>query len=142
MRNQLITVVILLVITSLTRTINAQSVERFKIDVPFPFVLTGHTLPAGRYVLERSDPTRPNILTLKNASKGTVRLMLTQRVEKENPSAESSLVFIQRGGNRYLFQVWNIGAMNGSQILFALDTKASDHYDSNVTLVTLRAKNH
>jgi len=42
-------------------TINAQSTRRFVIQIPFQFVIAGHTLPAGKYAVERFDPTKPNV---------------------------------------------------------------------------------
>ena len=126
--------VLLALITLLANTGNAQSVQRFKINVPFPFVLNGQTLPAGRYVIERTDPGRPNIVTLKRIDGNVVRMVLTQRVEKDKPSTASSVLFVQREGKHYLFQVWNVGAMSGNQMPFAFNTETGDQH----TLVTLR----
>lgn len=138
MLRQSITAVLLLLllITSLSNAANAQSVQRFKINVPFTFVLSGQTLPAGRYVIERTDPTKPNIVTLKRVNGNIVRMVLTQRVEKDKPSTASSLIFIRREGRHYLFQVWNTGAMSGNQIPFALDTETGDQRHTLVTLTT------
>jgi hypothetical protein len=94
-------------------TVNAQSTQRVKVDVPFQFILNGQTFTAGTYTIERTDPARPNIIILKKVDGRIVRLVLTQRVERDNPSTASSLIFIRREGKHYLFQVWNVGAMNG-----------------------------
>jgi hypothetical protein len=118
-------------------SVNAQSVDRFKITVPFPFVLNSQTLPAGTYAIERTDFTKPNILTLKKVNGGIVRVIVTQRVEKEDPSAEPSLIFIRREGKHYLFQVWNVGAMNGGQIPYMSE---QNRQRTGFTLVTLRSK--
>ena len=46
-----ITVLLLLfLIVFGTNIVDAQSAYRFKIDVPFPFVLRGQTFPADTYV--------------------------------------------------------------------------------------------
>jgi hypothetical protein len=118
---------------------NAQSTHRFKVDVPFQFILNGQMLPAGNYVIERTDPAKPNIVTLKSADSGILRVIITQRVERDNPSAASSLIFIRREGKHYLFQVWNVGAMNGSEIP-SYERERSDRQRKDLTLVTLRAK--
>ena len=118
---------------------NAQSTHRFKVDVPFQFILNCQTLPAGNYVIERTDPAKPNIVTLKRADGGVVRVIITHRVERDNPSTASSLIFIRREGKHYLFQVWNVGAMNGSEIP-SYERKRSDRQRKDLTLVTLRAK--
>jgi hypothetical protein len=120
-------------------SVNAQSRHRFTVHVPFQFVLNGQTLTAGEYVIERTDPAKPNIVTLKSADSGIVRVIITQRVERDNPSTASSLIFIRREGKHYLFQVWNVGAMNGSEIP-SYERERSDRQRKNLTLVTLRAK--
>jgi hypothetical protein len=120
-------------------SVNAQSRHRFTVHVPFQFVLNGQTLTAGKYFIERTDPAKPNIVTLKSADSGIVRVIITQRVERDNPSTASSLIFIRREGKHYLFQVWNVGAMNGSEIP-SYERERSDRQRKDLTLVTLRAK--
>lgn len=121
-------------------SVNAQSAQRFEVDVPFQFVLNGQTLTAGTYTIERTDAAKPNIITLKKVDGRMVRLVLTQRVEKDSPSTASSLIFIRREGKHYLFQVWNVGAMNGSEIPSAHEKERGDRLRKNLTLVTLKAK--
>lgn len=142
MSKQITTAITLFVILTALTTIsaNAQSGDGFQIEVPFAFALKGRTLPAGKYVVERTDPTRPNVLTLRNVEQGSVRLIITQRVEKDNASAASSLVFIRREGKFYLFQVWNAGAVNGRQIAPAFNKDSSERRSQDLSLVTLRAK--
>jgi hypothetical protein len=135
-----ITTATILVICLTAINANAQSANRFQIDIPFAFALKGRTLPAGKYVVERADPAKPNVLTLKNVEQRMVRLIITQRVEKDNPSAASSLVFIRRQGKFYLFQVWNRGAMDGAQIPRVVDKNNDDRRGQDFSLVTLRAK--
>ena len=129
------------VITSVS-SIDAQSSHRFQVDVPFQFVLNGQTLTAGKYFVARTDASKPNILTLRSADGGVVRVIITQRVEKENPSPESSLIFIRREGKHYLFQVWNVGATNGSEIPAAQGRERRDRERKDLTLVTLKGKSN
>jgi hypothetical protein len=121
---------------------NAQGRDRIEVQIPFSFVLRERTLPAGKYVVERTDPGRPNILTLTNVDQGIVRLVLAQRVEKNNPRTASSVVFIKREGKLYLFQIWNVGSMNGAQVPAALDKRTNDRQQQNPTLVTLKVEDH
>ena len=121
-------------------SVNAQSTPKLKVDVPFQFILNGQTLTAGTYTIERTDPARPNIITLKRVDDRIVRLVLTQRVETGNPSTASSLIFIRREGKHYLFQVWTVGAMNGSEIPSAYKRERSARQRKDFTLVTLKAK--
>lgn len=139
MKKQSITSIILMLCLNLfaATTINAQNTRRFVIDVPFQFAVAGQTLPAGKYAVERIDPTKPNLVMLKNTDNGMVRLVTTQRVEKDEPSTTSSLLFVRRGGKFYLSQVWPIGDKNGNQV------PASHEINTSLrsTLVRLRIKN-
>ena len=121
---------------------NAQGRNRIEVHIPFSFVLRDRTLPAGKYVVERTDPGRPNILTLTNVDKSVVRVVLAQRVEKNNPSEASSLIFIQRQGKFYLFQVWSVGAINGAQVPSALDKQINDRRRQSPSLLTLKVEDH
>ena len=83
--NRLIILVCLSVI--LTGAAKAQSAHSFEVEIPFPFILEDRTFPAGKYLVQRIDPAKPNVLMLKNADARITRLMLTQRVQSESPSA-------------------------------------------------------
>lgn len=128
--------------TVATGIANAQGRDRIEVHIPFSFVLSERTLPAGRYVVERTDPGRPNVLTVSNVDKSVVRVVLAQRIEKNNPSTASSLVFTKREGKLYLFQIWNIGSMNGAQVPSALDKRTNDRRRQSPTLVTLKIEDH
>ena len=141
MRKQSVTAVaVLFALITLVASVKAQSSHGFKVNVPFQFVLNGQTLPAGTYLVERLDHSRPNVLTIKNVDTGIVLAVITQRVEKNSPSGSSSLVFKELGGRQYLFQVWNCGALNGGQVPFSLDRKFSDRQREKPALVTLKAR--
>ena len=144
MLKQIVTTIILFIsLTTVAPVIaNSQGRDRIEVDIPFSFVLRQRTLPAGKYVMERTDPSRPNILTLTNIDKSVVRVVLAQRIEKNNPSTASSLVFIKREGKLYLFQVWNVGSMNGAQVPSALDKQTNDRLRQTPTLVTLKVEDH
>jgi hypothetical protein len=131
-------VLIFSLITSVA-SVNAQSTQRFKVNVPFQFILNGQTLTAGKYTIERTDPAKPNILTLKSADSRIVRVIITQRVERDNAGTASSLIFIRREGKHYLFQMWNVGALNGSEIPSASERERNDRQRKDLTLMTLKA---
>ena len=133
--------ILFICLTTVTPAIaNAQGRDRVEVHIPFSFILKDRTLPAGKYVVERTDPGRPNVLTLTTVDKSVVRVVLAQRVEKNNPSAASSLIFIQREGKLYLFQVWSVGSMNGVQVPSALDKRTIDRPRQSPTLVTLKVE--
>ena len=144
MLKQLVTTIILFI--SLTTVgpgiANAQGRNGIEVQIPFSFVVQGRTLPAGKYVVERTDPGRPNILTFRTVDRSVVRVVLAQRVEKDSPSTASYLVFIKREEKLYLFQVWTVGAMNGVEVPSALDNRPNDRQQQSPTLVRLKVEDH
>ena len=140
MLKQFVTATILFICLTTFRAgiANAQGRDRIEVQIPFSFVLSKRMLPAGKYVVERTDPNRPNILTLTNVDKSVVRVVLAQRVEKNMPSTASSLVFINRQGKLYLFQVWSVGSMNGAQVASPADKQTNNGRRQTTALVTLR----
>src|SRR5262245_30812634 len=113
----LITIVLTILLLGLVVTsVNAQSTNRFEVEVPFQFVLSGRILPAGNYAVERLDSGKPNILKLKNLDNGIMRLIFCQRVEKEMPTKTSFLLFRQREGRFFLSEVWDKDSLNGNQV--------------------------
>ena len=127
-------------LVTVVASVKGQSSHRFKVDVPFQFILNGQTLTAGAYTIERTDPAKPDILTLKRDDGSVVRVIFTQRAERAKPSTESSLIFVRRGGKHYLFQVWTLGALNGREIPSAHKRERNDQQRKDPSLVTLRAK--
>ena len=137
MRKQFTRLTILLgVLVVLANAVNGQDPHKFEVEIPFTFILEGRMLPAGKCLVQRIDPCKPDILMFKNADAKIVRLMQTHRVESENPSTGSTLVFIRRDGKLYLFQIWNRGDRNGNQLPLSGENQRRDQN----SIVKLRAK--
>jgi hypothetical protein len=140
MRRQYITSIFRLVCLTVVATtmVSAQSTRRFVIQIPFQFVIAGRTLPAGKYAVERSDPTKPNVLTLKNTETGVVRLFITQHVEKDDTAKRSCLIFKLRNREAHLFQLWTLGYKDGHQMPLADVDERYDRRGTGSRLVTVR----
>jgi hypothetical protein len=136
--NRLIMMVCLSVM--MTGAVKAQSAHTFEVEIPFPFILEDRTFPAGKYLVGRIDPAKPNVLMFKNAHAKIVRLMLTHRVESESPSALSTLLFLRRQEKLYLFQIWTGGDKNGNQIPLLNEEEHRDRHGAAASIVRLRAK--
>ena len=106
----------ILILGFVVTSVEAQSTNRFEVEVPFQFIVDGRILPAGNYAVERLDSAKPNILRLKNLDNGIMRAILCQRVEKETPSTTSFLLFTHREGKFFLAQVWDQGSLSGNQL--------------------------
>jgi hypothetical protein len=141
MRKQSITSIIglMCLIVVVVTTVDAQNFQRFEVDIPFEFMLRGRTLPPGKYVVERADPTRRNALVLRNKDEGSFLTILVLRVEKENPSEQANLVFLRREGKFYLFQVWPSGDSNGNQVPLIGENIRLDRHCKNSSLLRLSA---
>lgn len=123
-----------------TSAVRAQDSQRLEVEIPFPFVLQDRELPAGNYRMGRIDPAKPNLLMLRNVNAHIVRLVLTQRVEKETPSGSTYLLFMRREGKFYLFQVWTTGAINGLQIPSLDEKEKRNRGTEGTSVVRLNAK--
>jgi hypothetical protein len=124
----------------LTGAARAQSGHSFEVEIPFPFILGDRTLPAGKYLVQRIDPAKPNVLMFRNADARIVRVMLTRRLECETPSAVSTLIFMRRQEKLYLFQVWTGGDKNGNQMPLLNEEERKDRYGAPASIVKLRSK--
>ena len=118
MLKQCVVVLMLLVWLTLfaSATAKAQSSNRFVIGIPFDFSVPSGILPAGTYAVERADPTKPDVLMFKNTDNGSVRLFITQRVEKGETSETSCLIFKRWKSEYQLYQVWVVGHQEGNQL--------------------------
>lgn len=143
MRRQSITSISLLVCLTavVATTVSAQSNRRFIIRIPFQFIIAGRTLPAGKYAVERIDPTKPNVLLLKNTDNDNARLFITQHVENDDAGKASCLIFKLRNGKYHLFQLWMLGYKEGHQVPLADGHEGHDQRDRNPALVTVKANN-
>ena len=142
MQKQLIPSIIKLVclVVVTTTTVKAQNNHRFVIRIPFDFEVGGRTLPAGKYTVQRMDPTKPNVLVLKSTKTGLVRMFITQRVEIEDTSTTSSLLFTRYGGEYSPFQVSMMGDNHRHQVSPSHDNDTGGQRGTS-TFVRLRVNN-
>lgn len=136
MLRRILGLAILCYLSGVLGAVNAQDAHRFEVKIPFEFVLDGRMLPSGKYVVQRFDPSKPNIVMVKNADAKIVRVMLTNRLESERPIADSTLIFIRREGKLCLSEIWTGGDKNGNRIPLFNEKEPHDPY----SIVKLRGK--
>ena len=136
MRKQFITRLLILawLISLAINVARAQINTRFVIHIPFEFIVSGQILPEGTYVLGRIDQTKPNILMLKNADTGMVRLLFTQRVEKWRADSETCLIFTRHGHQLHLMQIWTKGNPHGQQVPSSDEEDGRNKHGSEVSV--------
>jgi len=89
----------------LAAPVSAQTLT-LRVSVPFDFVVGGHTLPAGDYLVSQVHAER--FLTVRNVSSDAMPTVMT-------PSApghlavpgEASLTFHRYGGDYFLAEIWD-----------------------------------
>ena len=80
--------------------------------IPFPFVVAGHTLPAGRYIVS---PLKENTLRI-HQSMGPGMLVSMNAVLRSESDNSSKLVFRRYEGTYFLSQVWITGNDRGREV--------------------------
>ena len=80
---------------------NAESSPMIYVNLPFAFVVSGKTLPAGTYTATRLSYARYDGLILTNRANGSSVFLLPNEVEDAS-SDKPHVTFKQNGGQRFL----------------------------------------
>jgi hypothetical protein len=105
--------------------------------IPFPFVVAGHTLPAGRYIVS---PMNQNTLRL-HESTGPGMLVSTNAAQRLGSDDSSKLVFHRYESTYFLSQVWITGSDRGREVLPSdaeLELAAKSMQKGNTVVVAVR----
>ena len=81
------------------------------VNVPFPFVVRGQTLPAGAYVLQSDDQDRA-VMMIRGATAhhASTALVLTIPADGRDPAGDKPALTFTRVENQYrLSTVWESG---------------------------------
>ena len=97
-------VVVGLVLTAAT----AVGQSSVRVDIPFPFIVTGRTLPAGQYVLSLSG----QFMRITNSNKETT-FVLTSDMSNLSPGSSGKLVFHRYDDTYFLVQVLSADGTGG-----------------------------
>lgn len=139
-RSLLTIVLAILLLGTVVTAADAQSTNRFEVEIPFQFVVDGRPFAPGNYGVERVDAGRPSILKLKNLDTGLVRAIFCHRVEKETPSTTSFLLFTHREGKFFLSQIWDHGSSNGNEV--PLNRKDSRYKQQDMKPLVVKARDN
>lgn len=96
-------------------SVHAQLLGGMSATIPFDFVVSGETLPAGKYYLRTDAATR---LTLIRGIDNTqsAYLALSHSVQKVGVQEPAKLVFNKYGNQYFLSQVWFWGDNFGREL--------------------------
>ena len=115
----------------------AQTTEDVVAIIPFPFVVAGHTLPAGRYIVSTMNQ---NTLRL-HESTGPGMLVSTNDALRSGSDDSSKLVFHRYESTYFLSQVWITGSARGREVRRSdaeLELAAKSMQKGNTVVVAVR----
>ena len=95
----------------------AQNAGSISVSIPFDFAVSGKTLPAGEYYVQRSTEGARVVTTIRNRDKTeAVYLPQSHPVQAHEIQPESKLVFNKYGNQFFLSQVWVSGRSVGDEL--------------------------
>jgi hypothetical protein len=82
----------------------------FEVKVPFPFVVTGHTFPAGQYMVEEQ-ANGSSLLLRGEKSNHAATFLMTTHASRQEPAGTKPALTFTRDENQYrLSSVWESGS--------------------------------
>jgi len=103
-------------LTAMASTRIAQAQEPIVVSIPFDFVASGKTLPAGEYAVKVSGPERTLLLIDRKDAYASV-FIGTNPIIASEPKSESKLVFNRYGDRYFLSLVWTAGNSRGRLLM-------------------------
>jgi hypothetical protein len=83
-----------------------------KARIPFPFVVAGHTLPAGRYVLSTLGDETVRLANSHNQG----AFVMTSTIDARVPANAGKLIFHRYEDTYFLAEVWRGGSSQGKRV--------------------------
>lgn len=91
-------------IAGLGTVAKAQEVDHIVVTIPYAFVVSGETLPAGTYTLMRESKSDPRVLFLNNFEEHASTIVVPTTIES-NYATKSEVSFEQIGGQLFLSKI-------------------------------------
>ena len=97
-------------------TANAAEGYSFEVKVPFPFVVTGQTFPAGQYMVEEQAEGSVLLLRGEKGNHAVTFVRATRATRPEPAGTEPALTFTRSENQYQLSSVWEPGSEGWSVI--------------------------
>jgi hypothetical protein len=107
-----------------------------KADIPFPFVVANHTLPAGHYEVSTLGE---QTIRIANAHKQGA-FVLTSKAAEHSPESSGKLVFYRYQATYFLAQVWGPGKGTGKQLYKSRAEEELERKGISKEIAVLRAE--
>ena len=99
--------------SSAQATGSAQSLHNMKVSIPFSFLLSGKTFPAGSYQVRSVDADR---IALDDSHSHLLTFAMTNNVESTTAPLVSNLEFRKEGERYILVRIWNANDVIGHEL--------------------------
>jgi len=100
------TLMVALAIVTAVVSANAQSRMKVTANIPFEFVVGGHTLPAGEYIVQ-AITTGGGALAIQGSDNGESAVRLAEPIQAMTQRRSARLVFHRYGQKYFLAQIWS-----------------------------------
>jgi hypothetical protein len=130
-------VVVMLAVSLVSLTAQAQSANQLKANIPFSFVIGNQTLPAGEYTVRYvNQNSGKSALLFKSVDGRTSRIVNMNAAQTSRAEIKASLVFNQYGDSYFLSEVWT----GSDQYGLSLPKSSAERRMKNGELSQLEAK--
>jgi len=134
MKRQLLTLVGALALVMGSGSAFGQTI-RATINVPFDFIVTGKTLPAGEYTFRFN--AGGSVLAVEGVDTRKTMMFLAGENENMKPSETTRLVFHHYANRYFLRQVWMAGNYDGIELPKTMrEIEVAMNYSSRDTILT------
>jgi hypothetical protein len=115
-----------LLATLVAASAQARTSRSLVVQIPFDFHIGGKTLPAGKYIVERSTQASAEGLSLRSVDRNTGVFVLTSTVQSHWRQSDSRLVFNRYQDKYFLAQLWTSGEASGRELIKSDKERATE----------------
>src|SRR5581483_8581372 len=115
MKRQVLTLVTVIAVLLVSGSAYAQTIS-VKAEIPFDFVVSGHTLAAGPYTIDSMGNGGAKALLVRSADQQEKMIVLASGAQSAQPADRTKLVFHRYGARYFLSQIWVAGNPLGHQL--------------------------
>jgi hypothetical protein len=110
-------------------------------NIPFDFVVNKTTLPAGEYAVRPLSDGGDKVWQLRGPDSHSNALMLSNRIESSQASAETKLIFDRIGDHYFLRQIWVEGETSGLELpKTKFENEVANNYTPDKVVVLAKLK--
>ena len=98
----------------MTTAASAQTLK-VKVNVPFNFIASRATLPAGEYLVDSMDD-HGTVLAIRGLNSEAKNLVMSNSCRSLEPASQTKLIFHRYGDRYFLYKIWVAGNNIGHEL--------------------------